>query len=121
MLPVSEKIYLGIIAHKLRDGQYSVKIEILSDAFTKGRKTVGNIFIIKTSVDKYLRSNRGRLYWCFVGFEKASYCSNRVVLWFKTSKMGVSENIGNCIKIMYQDTKFCVKCGEHLISIYLSN
>jgi len=72
--------------------------------------------MIKTSVDKYLRAKRGRLYWCFVDFEKAFVSSNRVALWFKTKKMGVSENIGNCIKIMYQDTKFCVKCRENLVT-----
>jgi hypothetical protein len=28
-------------------------------------------FVIKTMIDKYLRFKRGRLYWCFVDFEKA--------------------------------------------------
>jgi hypothetical protein len=57
-----------------------------------------------------------RLYWCFVDFEKEFDSSNRVALWFKMRKMEVSEIIGNCIKIVYQDIKSCVKCGGNLIS-----
>ena len=40
---------------------------------------------------------------------------NREALWFKMTKIGVRESICNCIKIIYQDIKFCVKCGENLI------
>lgn len=32
------------------------------------------------------------------------------------TKIGISESICNCIKIIYQDIKFCVKCGENLMS-----
>jgi len=71
---------------------------------------------MKTSIDKYLRAKRDRLYWCFVDFEKAFDSSNRVALWFKMRKMRVSESIGNYIKIVYQDVNFFVKCGENLIS-----
>jgi len=51
----------------------------------------------------------GRLYWCFINFEKAFDSVNREALWLKLRKIGVSENMINCIKIMYQDIKFCVK------------
>ena len=93
------------------------KLTSFQTGFTKGRRTLGNIFVTRTFVDKYLRAERDRLYWCFVDFEKAFYSSNRVALRFKMRKMAVSESIGNCIKIIYQDIKFCVKCGENLISI----
>jgi hypothetical protein len=63
-----------------------------------------------------LKANRGSLYWCFIGFEKAFYSINREVLWLKMRKIGVNENMLNCAKIIYQDIKFCVKCGENLIS-----
>jgi hypothetical protein len=61
--------------------------------FTKGKRTVDNIFIIKTSVDKYLKVNRGKLYWCFVNFEKAFDSINRDALWYKIRNIGVSENM----------------------------
>jgi hypothetical protein len=48
-----------------------------------------------------------------VDFEKDFDSIHREVLWYKMRKMGVSENMVNCIEIMYQDTKFCVRCGEN--------
>jgi hypothetical protein len=46
-----------------------------------------------------------------VDFEKAFVSSDGEALWFKMRKIGVSENMVNCVGIMYEDTKFCVKCG----------
>jgi hypothetical protein len=80
-------------------------------SFTKGKRTVDNIFIIKTCVDKYLKVKRGKLYWCFVDFEKAFDSINTEAMWYKMRKIGVSENMVSDIEIMYQDIKFCVKCG----------
>lgn len=51
----------------------------------------------------------GRLYWCLINFEKAFDSINREASWLKLRKIGVSENVVNCIKILYQDIKFCVK------------
>jgi hypothetical protein len=31
-------------------------------------------------------------------------------------KTGVSENVTNCMKVIYQDMKVCVKCGQNQIS-----
>jgi hypothetical protein len=39
--------------------------------FVKGKRTTDNVFVIKTTIDKYLRFKIGRLYSCFVDFEKA--------------------------------------------------
>jgi hypothetical protein len=64
-----------------------------------------------------LRAKTDRLFWCFVDFEKEFDSSKREALWFKMRKLGVSDGIGDCIKIMHQDTTFCVKCGETLISL----
>jgi hypothetical protein len=32
--------------------------------------------------------------------------------------IGVSENMVNCIRIMYECTKFCVKCGENEVTTF---
>ena len=50
---------------------YYNKLSMFQGGFTKGKRTVDNIFIIKTCVDKYLKVKRGKLYWCFVDFGKA--------------------------------------------------
>jgi hypothetical protein len=39
--------------------------------FVKGKRTTNNIFVIKTTVDRYLRVQRGRIYWCLVDLEWA--------------------------------------------------
>jgi hypothetical protein len=39
--------------------------------FGKGRRTVGNIFILRTTIDKYLPRKRGKVYWLFVDLQKA--------------------------------------------------
>ena len=81
--------------------------------FTKGKRTVDNIFIIKTCVDKYLKVKTGKLYWCFVHFEKTFVSINREALWYKMRKIGVSENMVSNIEKMNEDIKFCLKCGEN--------
>ena len=83
--------------------------------FTKGKRTVNNIFIIKTCVDECLKVKKGKLYWCFVDFEKAFDSINREALWYKMRQTGVSENMVS--NIMYQDIKFCEKCCENQKSI----
>jgi hypothetical protein len=66
--------------------------------------------VIKTTVDRYLGVKRGRIYWCLVDLEKAFDSVDREALWLKMKKKGVSDNMVKCIKKMYDDTKFCVKC-----------
>jgi hypothetical protein len=63
-----------------------------------------------------LKAKRGSSCWCFVDFQKAFDSTNREALWIKMRKIGVNENMINCTKIMQQDIKFCVKCGENIIS-----
>ena len=46
-------------------------------------------------------------------FEKALDSINREALWYKMRKTGVSENMVSNREKMYQDIKFCVKCGEN--------
>jgi hypothetical protein len=33
-------------------------------------------------------------------------------------RIGVSENMVNCIRIIYEGTKFCVKCGENEVTTF---
>jgi hypothetical protein len=82
------KMLAGMLAGGVRD--WLVNHEVLSTfqaGFVRGKTTLNNVFIIKTIVDKYLREKRVRIYWCFVDFEKAMV---------------------NCIRIMYEGTKFFV-------------
>jgi hypothetical protein len=99
-----------------------VNREVLSTfqaGFVRDKRMLDNVFIIKTIVDKYLRAKRGRIFWCFVGFKKAFDSIDRVALWFKM-RTEVSENMVNCIRIMYDEgTKYCVKCGENEVTTFI--
>jgi hypothetical protein len=46
-------------------------------------------------------------------FEKPFDSIDRKSLRFKMRSIEVIENMANCIKIMYEVTTFCVKCGEN--------
>jgi transcription elongation factor Elf1 len=118
LLSVLGMIFLVILSGRLRD--WLVNHEVLSifqTGFVRGKRTLENVFIIKTIAEKYFREERGRIYWCFVNFEKAFGSINREALWFKM-RIGVSENIVNCIRIIYEGTKFCVKCGENEVTTF---
>jgi hypothetical protein len=64
----------------------------------KDKRATDNIFVIKTTVDRYLRVKRGRIYWCSVDLGKAFDLIDREALWFKMRKKGVSDNMVECIK-----------------------
>ena len=58
------------------------KYNILSpwqNGFRKKRST-DNIFIMKTTRNKYLEKKREKIYWCFIDLEKAFDMVNREML-----------------------------------------
>jgi hypothetical protein len=74
--------------------------------------------VIKSTIDKYLKVKRRRIYWCTVDLEKVFDSIDREALWFKMRKKGVSENMVTCVKKMYEGIKFCVKCeGDNLTNL----
>jgi hypothetical protein len=86
----------------------------------KGKRTSDNIFIIRITVDKYLRVKRGKLYWCFVDFEKAFDSINREVLWFKMRMKGVSDRTVSCLSNVCEGIKFCVRCGNNEVTKFVT-
>jgi hypothetical protein len=121
LLSVLGKIFPGILAGRLRD--WLSNHQVLSEfqaGFAKGKSTSDNVFIIGTTVDKYLRVKRGKLYWCFVDFEKAFDSINREVLWFKMRTKGVSERMVSCLSNMYEEIKFCVRCGDNEVTNFVT-
>jgi hypothetical protein len=63
-------------------------------ALTPGeRRTTDNTFVIKSTIDKYLRVNRGLIYWCLVDSEKVFDLTERKALWYKIRRRRVSDNM----------------------------
>jgi hypothetical protein len=48
--------------------------------FVINKRTMHNIFVIKTTINKYLKVKRGHIYWCTVDLEKASDSIDREAL-----------------------------------------
>jgi hypothetical protein len=119
LLLVCGKIFSGILARRLRDWLINHKrLSRFQAWFIKGKRSMDNIFIIKT-VDRYLRFKRGRLYWCFVDLEKVFDSIDREALWYKSRRKGMSDNMVECIRGMYDGIKFCVKCGEDVVTYFI--
>jgi hypothetical protein len=120
LLSVLCNIYSSILAGRLRDWLINNKILSRFQAgFVKHKRTTENIFVIKTTVDKYLRVKRGCIYWCLVDLEKAFHSIDREALCFKMRKKGVSDNMVVCIKKIYNDTKLCVMCGGDKVTDFV--
>jgi hypothetical protein len=65
------KIYSGMLAGRLRDWLINNRIlSKLQAGFVINKRTTDNIFVIKSTIDKYLKVKRGRVYWCMVDLEK---------------------------------------------------
>ena len=57
--------------------------------FRAGYSTIDNIFVLHTIVQKYLLKRSGKVYVCFVDFQKAFDCINRDILWRVLKKAGL--------------------------------
>jgi hypothetical protein len=69
LLSVLGKIFSRILAGRLRDWLLNHEmLSVFQAGFLKGKRTSDNVFIVRTTVDKYLQVKRGKMYWCFVDF-----------------------------------------------------
>jgi hypothetical protein len=89
--------------------------------FRKGR-TVGNIFILRTTIDRYLSWKRGEVYWLFVDLQKAFDMIVREALWWKLGKIGISSKFIEGVKVIYKNVKISVKLeGNRVLEEFDSN
>ena len=84
--------------------------------FRKGRRTVDNLFIIKTLVDKYLKDKRGKLYMAFIDLEKAYDCIELSLLWEKLLIKGVSKHMVGILVALYNEKSFCIRTEEGIVT-----
>jgi hypothetical protein len=84
LLQIYGKIFSGILADRLRDWLiYHKALSMFETEFIKGRRITDNVLVIKRTIDKCVRFKRGRLYWCFVDYEKAFDSVPKETLWYK--------------------------------------
>jgi hypothetical protein len=65
-------MYSGMLSSRLRDWLINNRIMSKFQAgFVLKKRIMDNIFVIKTTIDKYLKVKRGSIYWCVVDLEKS--------------------------------------------------
>ena len=82
--------------------------------YTKHSRTSDHMFILKCLVDKYISVKGGKLYTCFVDFQKAFDSVIHAGIKFKLLKMGIGSKFYNIVKDMYSKSRSCIKVKEGL-------
>ncbi|XP_063442678.1 uncharacterized protein LOC134722974 [Mytilus trossulus] len=86
--------------------------------FTKKARTSDHMFIIKCIFDKYCNSKDGRVYACFVDFQKAFDTVIHIGIKLKLLSAGVGTSFYNVIKHMYESSKSCVKIQSRVTDFF---
>ena len=86
----------------------SVFIDDMQFVFMFGRGRTDAIFILRQLLEKHLAKNR-KLYFAFVGLERAFDRVTRKVIWWVVRKPGVEERIVHFVQAMYNNTRSKVR------------
>ena len=91
----------------------------LQAGFRKGYRTSDHMFILH-SLCQIFRKAKKNLYCCFVDFRKAFDHVDRLSLWYKLIRVGISGKLFNLIKCLYEKNKSCVKVKGGLFIFFPS-
>lgn len=105
------KIINSRITNYLEDNELLIKEQA---GFRKGLRTDDQIFILKKIVDDIIKTKNGRLYACFVDFQKAFDNVWHDALLLKLHKIGIKGRCFNVIKNMYTNSTICTKLKNGL-------
>ncbi len=114
----TEKLFNKIL--DIRLDKFLEKYHIIDDCqigFTRKARTSDHMYILKTIIDKYCSTKDGRVYACFVDFQKAFDTVIHTGIKIKLLKIGVGTNFYNTIKSMYSSSKSCIKL-EHKTTFF---
>jgi hypothetical protein len=80
--------------------------------FTRKARTSDHMFILKCIIDQYCKTKDGRVFACFVDFQKAFDKVIHTGIKLKLLEIGVSSRFYNIIKNMYSYSTSCVKIND---------
>ena len=115
---------LGKLFNKILDNRlckFLDKYHIIQDCqlgFTKKARTSDHMFILKTIIDKYCKIKDGRLFACFVDFQKAFDTIIHTGIKIKLLQIGVGSNFYNIIKNMYAQSKSCIRLNNRITNFF---
>ena len=109
------KLFSAILLERLIQYKRSVEPDNLSQlGFCKDAQTADHILTLHTCTSKYLNHKKGRLFTCFVDYQKAFDTVCLEALLYKLSQLGVVGNYFNCINYMYSHSKTKIKLLDKL-------
>ena len=86
--------------------------------FTKKARTADHLFILKCILDKYCNTKDGRVFACFVDFQKAFDTVIHTGLKIKLLKIGVGHLFYNVIKNMYEISTSCIRIKNNVTDFF---
>ncbi|XP_071132876.1 uncharacterized protein [Mytilus edulis] len=86
--------------------------------FTRKARTADHMFILNCLINKYCNSKEGRLFACFVDFQKAFDTVIHTGIKIKLLDIGAGSYFYNIIKSMYEISKSCVKIQNQVSDFF---
>ena len=93
-------------------------IDTCQVGFTRKARTTDHLFILKCIIDTYCNSKDGRVFACFVDFQKAFDTVIHTGIKIKLLHAGVGSLFYNIISRMYEISKSCVKVSNGITDFF---
>ncbi len=90
------------------------------NGFMKGKRTEDNLFILHSSIHKYVRRENQHIYAVFIDFRKFFDIINRDLLMYKLLRNNIKGDMYFTIKNMYIGTNYCIKTDRGLTEVFES-
>jgi hypothetical protein len=81
--------------------------------YQNGKSCIDNIFILYTTVSKYVKKENQKLRCVFVDFQKAFDYVDRQLLWHKMICHGFSPKFVKMLQVMYDGLTACIRCNNN--------
>ena len=104
---VMSKIFSTVLNNRIKV-HFEGKLNSNQIGFRKNSRTSDHIFVLKTSIEKYVQKN-GKIYTCFVDFQKAFDKVWRTGLLYKLLKFSIRGKFYDMIKNIYSKTYSYIK------------
>lgn len=113
------KLFNSILDNRLDN--FLEKLNIIDTCqvgFTKKARTTDHLFILKCIIDTYCNSKNGRVFACFVDFQKAFDTVVHTGIKIKLLQIGVRFLFYNIISKMYEISRSCVKIKNGITNFF---
>ena len=103
------KLYAAILDRRLSNWAEGAGIRAAGQfGFRRKRSCARAAFVLRTAIERQ-RANDGRLFACFVDFQKAYDTVPRHLLWVKLQRAGLHGWFLQAVQALYADVPMCVK------------